>query len=105
MVATVLDAVSAYRKTSALPQELNAIGGAQKTSGGQSFGDVLQDVVGEGVEQLRAAESTSKLGVVGKAGPVEIATAVGAAETTLQLVIALRDKMISAYQEVARMSV
>lgn len=99
-----IDAVAAYRKTSALPQEV----GASSTGvvpPGQTFGSVLQDVIGDAVGQIKTAETTSQLGVVGKAGPVELATAVASAETTLQMFVTLRDRMISAYQEVSRMSI
>jgi flagellar hook-basal body complex protein FliE len=105
MVANVLDALSAYRKTTALPQELNANASSAVTAGGQSFGDVLQDFVGDAVGKLKTAEDTTKLGVIGKAGPVQLATAVADAETMLQMMTSLRDKMIAAYQEVSRMGV
>lgn len=104
MIFNPIDAVAAYRKTSALPQEGGA-GAAGVSSPEQSFGSVLQDVIGDTVGQIKTAETTSQLGVAGKAGPVEIATAVASAETTLQMVVVLRDKMIAAYQEVSRMSI
>ncbi len=105
MFTDVLNAVSAYRKAGTLPQELQSIGGAEKGGEGKSFGAVLQQVADDTVDQLKKAEDLSKQGVVGKASPVEIATAVAGAETSLQMLSVLRDKVIQAYQEVSRMNV
>ena len=41
----------------------------------------------------------------GKAELVDVVTAVANAETTLETVVALRDRMISAYQDIMRMGV
>jgi flagellar hook-basal body complex protein FliE len=104
MVASLLDAVSAYRKATALPQELQPISGAGKAAG-SSFGEIMEQVASDTVQQLNKAESITQQGVLGKASPVEIATAVAGAETSLQTLSVLREKIVSAYQEMARMSV
>ncbi|MGZ3306338.1 MAG: flagellar hook-basal body complex protein FliE, partial [Asticcacaulis sp.] len=41
----------------------------------------------------------------GKAELIDAVTAVASAETSLQSVIAIRDQVISAYQEIMRMSI
>jgi len=104
MITGMLDAVSAYRKATSLPQEIAPVGGATAAKGGD-FSSMMAEFATDTVDQLKKAESVSAQGVLGKANPVDIATAVGGAETTLQLLATLRDKMINAYQEVTRMSV
>jgi flagellar hook-basal body complex protein FliE len=44
-------------------------------------------------------------GVAGKADVNDVVTAVTTAEVTLQTVVAIRDKVISAYQDILRMPV
>lgn len=104
MFTDALSALSAYKKADALPSEIQPVGGAAP-SGGQSFGSILEQVAGDAVDQLKKAEDVSRQGVAGKASPVEIATAVAGAETTLQMLTVLREKVLQAYQEVSRMSV
>jgi flagellar hook-basal body complex protein FliE len=104
MYADALSALSAYKKADALPNEIQPIGGAESV-GANSFSSVLQQVAGDTVDQLKKAEDMSRKGVLGKASPVEIATAVAGAETTLQMLTVLREKVLQAYQEVSRMSV
>lgn len=104
MVANFVDAISAYRKATAIPTETAGVGSASPSAGG-GFADILQQVAGNAVDGLNAAEHATKMGVLGKMSPVDIATAVAGAETTLQMMVTLRDKMIGAYQEITRMGV
>ncbi len=104
MVSNILDAVSAYRKATDLPKAggmaVNAAGGE-----GEDFASMLGKMAGDTLGSLHQAENISRQAVQGKVSPVEIATAVAEAETSLQMLVTLREKMIAAYQEVTRMSV
>lgn len=104
MVANFIDAVSAYRKATAVSSG-GAGTGAAASSGGGGFAEMLQQVAGGTVDGLKAAEHATQMGVLGKMNPVDIATAVTGAENTLQMMVTLRDKMIGAYQEITRMGV
>lgn len=104
MFADALSALSAYKKAESLPNAVEPVGGAA-AAGGNSFGAILEQVAGDTVDQLKKAEDMTRQGVLGKASPVEIATAVAGAETTLQMLTVLREKVLQAYQEVSRMSV
>lgn len=104
MVANILDAVSAYRKATDLPKVGGLVGNT--TSGeGENFASMLGKLTGDSIGNLHQAEEVSRQAVQGKVSPVEIATAVAEAETSLQMLVTLREKMIAAYQEVSRMSV
>lgn len=83
---------------------IGAIGGAAG-AGGASFADVLAGVARSGVEAMHTAEAASFNGLAGKAGVQEVVSSVLAAERALQTAIAIRDKTVSAIQEITRMQI
>ncbi|MGB4101705.1 MAG: flagellar hook-basal body complex protein FliE [Alphaproteobacteria bacterium] len=104
MAVNFIDAVSAYRKAGAVAPGSGGAGSVG-ASEGAGFADILQQVAGGTVASLKHAEQVSQLGVLGKTSPVEIATAVAGAETSLQMLVSIRDRMIGAYQEITRMGI
>jgi flagellar hook-basal body complex protein FliE len=74
-------------------------------AGGQSFEQVLSNVLTETVQNSRAAETQMVAGVQGKADLVDVVTAISSAEQSLETVMAVRDQVISAYQEIMRMPI
>ncbi|MEW6438194.1 MAG: flagellar hook-basal body complex protein FliE [Pseudomonadota bacterium] len=69
------------------------------------FGSVLAQVTGDAVDKLKAGEATSISGLQGKASVQEVAKSVLDAQQSLQTAVAVRDKVVSAYQEVSRMAI
>ena len=51
------------------------------------------------------SEKMSTLGLTGKAGIADVVNAVNSAEVSLKTVVALRDKMIGAYQDIIKMQI
>jgi flagellar hook-basal body complex protein FliE len=74
-------------------------------AGGPSFADLVQDAVGRGVAAARAGEAASVKAAAGQMELVDVITAVANAETTLQTVVAVRDQVIQAYQDIVRMPI
>ncbi len=74
-------------------------------SGGTSFADLLTGKIEQSVETLKYGEEMSAKAVTGEADLTDIVQAVTDAEVTLQTLVAVRDKMISAYQEIIRMQI
>ncbi|MCB9988755.1 MAG: flagellar hook-basal body complex protein FliE [Rhodospirillales bacterium] len=72
---------------------------------GPSFGDLVKKAATDSVETMRAGEKASADAVTGKANLTDVVQAVTDAELTLQTVVALRDKMLNAYQEIMRMPI
>lgn len=70
-----------------------------------SFADLLKTNVQQSVETMKAGESMSAQAVTGKADLTDVVQAITSAELTLQTVVAVRDRMISAYQEIMRMPI
>ncbi len=82
----------------------NIAGGADSASGG-SFGDLMGQALGSARDSQYKAESLS-LGAVGNKTQIhDLVTAVSDAELTLQTVVAIRDKMINAYQDILKMPI
>lgn len=99
---TPLAAAKAYAATqgAALP----AVGGGA-AAGGVDFGAMLKNVMGDAVETSKTAETQMAAHVQGKAQLIDVVTAISAAEASLETVMAVRDQVISAYQEIMRMPI
>lgn len=70
---------------------------------GVTFSDFLRDGVRDSIGDLRGGEKMSAMAVTGEADLVDVVQAVTNAEVTLNTVVAIRDRMVSAYQEILRM--
>ncbi|WP_420559138.1 flagellar hook-basal body complex protein FliE [Tepidicaulis sp.] len=87
-----------------------AAGSAEKSQGpkefaGQSFGDLVGQALGGVVEAGKASETQAVSAVAQQGDVVDLVTAVSEAEATVQTVVAVRDKVITAYQEIMRMPI
>jgi flagellar hook-basal body complex protein FliE len=102
-----IDAFSAAKAYANVQKAANLTSGADTAaaSGGLGFGDILKSAMTDVVQSSRTAESQMVAQVQGKAELVDVATALSAAETSLQTVMAVRDQVISAYQEIMRMPI
>jgi flagellar hook-basal body complex protein FliE len=79
--------------------------GAVSGAGAASFGDMMAQVASTAVDTLKAGEAASIQGIQGKASVQQVVEAVMSAEQTLQTAIAIRDKVVAAYQEISRMAI
>jgi flagellar hook-basal body complex protein FliE len=69
------------------------------------FGQMLTQVTSDAVNNLKTGEATAISGLQGKATIQQVVEAVSGAQTSLQTVLAIRDKAVSAYQDITRMSI
>lgn len=69
------------------------------------FAAMLGELAAKASSELKNAESLSLSGVRGQATVQQVVEAVMSAEQTLQGAIAIRDKVVSAYLEISRMSI
>lgn len=102
-----LDAMSAYARAVQRPgisgPESNAA--AAKPAQGGAFAAMVENVVTGAVESTRTSEKAAGDLVTGKAELVDVVTAVNAAEMSLETLVAIRDKVIGAYQDIMRMPI
>ncbi|MCA9052164.1 MAG: flagellar hook-basal body complex protein FliE [Planctomycetaceae bacterium] len=83
-----------------------SVGGLSAPTGdGSSFSDLVRSTVDDVVKTTQHAESVSKLAMANKAELHELVTAISAAEVTVQTVVAVRDRMITAYQDIIKMPI
>jgi flagellar hook-basal body complex protein FliE len=79
--------------------------GASAVDAGGDFASMLGSAITDFGNKLRQAEAVSIGGVKGTASMQDVVEQVMSAEQSLQAVIAVRDKVISAYQEISRMAI
>ena len=78
---------------------------AQGTGTGMSFAQMMGDMATDAANSLKLSETKSFEAIQGKATTREVVDAVMNAEQALQTAIAIRDKVVTAYLEVARMQI
>lgn len=78
---------------------------ASSSTSGTSFAESLGKVVTDAIGTVKAGEAASIQGLQGNMAPFKVVEAVMDAQRTLQQTLAIRDKVVSAYQEVARMTI
>ena len=69
------------------------------------FGDLLRKAAETAVDTLKQGEQASLQGVMGKADIAQVAAAVANADATLQTIVAVRDRVIAAYQDIIKMTI
>ena len=79
--------------------------GAGADGEGQGFNAVLGRALEGVVQSGRQAEAQSIQAIAGGGNITEVATAVARAELALQGAVAIRDKVVQAYQDVMRMPI
>lgn len=79
--------------------------GAAGASGEDSFAAVMSNMAGEAVGNLRQAEKASFDGIKGKISTREVVDAVMQADQSLQTVMAVRDKIVSAFLDITKMQI
>jgi flagellar hook-basal body complex protein FliE len=98
-MANITEATNAYANT--LNQVKKATGGATD-DGGVSFSDMLKNSVQGAIEAQHKSEKISGQALAGKADMTDVLQAITSAEMALQTVLAVRDKVVQAYNDVMR---
>jgi flagellar hook-basal body complex protein FliE len=73
--------------------------------GASSFGDFLSGAVKDATQSMQQGEQMAAKQAAGKADIVDVVSAVNSAELTLDTVVAVRDKVIAAYQSIMQMPI
>lgn len=107
MTVNLAAGVAAYAKTAkSLAAPGGVSGGASPVKGdGTGFADLLKSAISDAVETQKTGEAASLQAATGKADINSVVAAVNNAELTLQTVLAVRDKVVSAYTEIMHMTV
>lgn len=95
--------IDALRATQAYAQAARAA--APQADPATSFGDLLKSAVADAASSLQAGETAAAQVAQGEANLVDVVTAISAAEVSLETALAVRNRMIEAYQEIMRMPI
>jgi len=71
----------------------------------EDFGEVLGHLMKDAVGVMQAGEEAAIQGIKGAASPLAVVSSVMAAQQTLHTALSIRDKVVSAYQEISRMTI
>ncbi len=86
--------------------EAGKLASASLDSGGEgNFAQLLKNAIGGVVQSGKAADAQTLAAASGKADLVQVVTAVAESEAAMQTLVAVRDKVISAYEDVMRMAI
>jgi len=105
MSISSLIASNAYAEAAKAPTTIAETAKSGQAAGGANFGDMVTDYLEDAVATGKAGEVLAQGAVQGKADMLDVVTAISAAETTLQTVVAVRDKVIEAYESIIRMPI
>ena len=101
MPVNMVNAAGAYANAA----RAGAAPGMEARGAGGSFASLMKDTARETVGNLRQAEQMSMKAAAKEADLLEVVNAVTNAEVSLQTVVAVRDKVIGAYQDILRMPI
>ena len=105
----MIEGVTALSATKSASESFGASGatGTSSISGssGGDFSQVLGQVFNDAVGTVQSGEAAAIQGLQGSAPPFKVVESVMAAQRTLQSALAIRDKAVSAYQEISRMAI
>jgi flagellar hook-basal body complex protein FliE len=107
-MATPLAAASAYANIARLAADPSAAlarppGG--DAGSGSSFTSMLKDAIGAVSEAGQKADAQTRAAANGKSNMVDVVTAVSETEVAIDAVVAVRDKVIAAYEEIMKMPI
>jgi flagellar hook-basal body complex protein FliE len=102
-----LDATKAYGRVASIGNTLSKAAGGGEIGDGENsgFGAMVENLVGGTADKLRTAETASAKQVAGKGDLIDVVTAIGAAETALDTMVAVRDRVVGAYTDIMRMQI
>lgn len=103
MVDNITNPAAAANAYANMAKGVDAVAGNKDE--GNSFGDIMKTMAQKTIGTMRAGEEASARAVAGEASLPEVVQAITASEVTLQTVMAVRDRMVGAYQEILRMPV
>jgi flagellar hook-basal body complex protein FliE len=102
MAIELVNAISAYKSAVGRTEQ----GGNLNTgSTANDFSTMVKNFAQNSIDKSVASEQLSAAAASGKANIDQVVVAVAEAETTLNTVVAVRDKVLEAYREILRMPI
>ena len=105
MAALPAAAAAAYQSIARIGGGAASAQAASHAAGAGSFSDFLTGAIKDGVQTMKTGEQLATQQVAGNANIVDVVNAVNSAEITLDTVVAVRDKVVQAYQSIMNMPI
>lgn len=113
MVSAYIQGIQAYNNAKTMlrgvqptPGETLGVNSSSQVSGAQSgFLDIFKSMWSQNVASLRRSEQVGVQSVTSSVPLSEVVTSVAEAETSLRLMVAVRNKVVSAYNEIMKMPI
>lgn len=106
-MATPLSAASAYANIARVATS-GGLGGSNAGAANghdQTFTDMLKSAIESVQDSGRKSDAQTRAVANGKANMVDVVTAVSETEVAVDAVVAVRDKVIAAYEEIMKMTI
>jgi flagellar hook-basal body complex protein FliE len=97
-------AAAAYQSIANIGGAAGAASPAAAAPGG-NFSDFLSGAIKDSIQSIGQGEKAAQSQVTGKANIVDVVNSVNSAELTLDTVVAVRDKVVAAYQSIMTMAI
>ena len=107
-MATPISAASAYASVARLTSDPGLAltkGAVAAPTSETSFTSVLKEAIGAVNAMGRKSDAQAVAAVNGKANMVDVVTAVSETEVAIDAVVAVRDRVIQAYEEIMKMPI
>jgi len=105
-MVNMLTAMNAYKSQIELAMKETSLSKDEAAStSGPSFSDLLKGQVDDVVSTQKAAESAKIDTIKGTGDVTELVTAIANAEMALNTIVTVRDRVITAYQDIIRMPI
>src|SRR6185312_6004522 len=105
-MAAPVSAISAYAAAAKLLTDpTQAAAAAGEAAGGTSFTAVLKEALASVNEVGHKSDTQTRAMVNGKSDMVNVVTAVSETEVAIDAVVAVRDKVIAAYEDIMKMPI
>lgn len=96
-MANIIEAAGAYANTMKQARQSDASEGA---AGGASFGDTLKGLAQGAIDAQHHSEKVSAGALMGQYGMTEVLQAIDDADMKLKTVLAIRDRLVQAYDRI-----
>ncbi len=101
----VTNATQAAQVYNSVARQLNAGGEKDNTVTPEGFGGLVKNAKGSTADMGKKAEMKASELAAGRADIVELVTAVAETEVAVETMVTVRDRVISAYQEILNMPI
>ncbi len=105
MDAKVVNASIAYVEALKRTMDAGAAAPQDGAEAGSGFADMLRETITDTTAAVKGAETVSIQAAAKQANITDVVTAVSNAEMALESVVAVRDRVVQAYQDILRMPI